>query len=127
MMGKTIIMKTQDRDIRVADIKSDYIGNIISSVSLCPNINKIVLFGSAIGEGCIDHSDIDIAVFGSKAKSQMFASKGYKDFIHSIVSYGGAQDYDILYFDDRKSYDDSIMSDIQRGEVLYLKGVDLYG
>ena len=122
MMSKTIIMKTQDRDIKVADVKSDYIGNIISSVRMCPNINKIVLFGSAIEERCVEHSDIDIAVFGSKAKSQMFASKGYKDFIHSIVSYGGAQDYDILYFDDRKSYDDNIMSDIQRGEVLYQKG-----
>ena len=121
-MCKLITKKVQDRDIKVADIKSDYIDNIVSSASLCNQINRIILFGSAIEERCTERSDIDIAVFGSQTKSKMFASKGYKDFVQSVVSYGGAQDYDILYFDDRKEHAGSIMSDIQYGEVLYARG-----
>ena len=108
-MCKLITKRIKDRDIRVADIKADYVENIINSTDLCDQINRIILFGSAAEERCTEISDIDIAVFGSKTKSQMFSSKGYKDFIQSVVSYGGAQDYDILYFDDRKTYSGGIM------------------
>ena len=121
-MCKLITKKIQDRHIRVADIKEDYIDNIINSAELCNQINRIVLFGSATEERCTEISDIDIAVFGSRTKSQMYSSKEYKAFIQAVVSYGGAQDYDILYFDDRKTSSGGIIEDIRNGEVLFERG-----
>ncbi|SEA35530.1 Nucleotidyltransferase domain-containing protein [Oribacterium sp. KHPX15] len=121
-MCKLITKRIKNRNIHIADIKEDYIDNIISSADLCDQINRIILFGSAAEDRCTEQSDIDIAVFGSQTKSRMYASKGYKAFIQAVVSYGGAQDYDILYFDDRKTYSGGIMSDIQKGEVLYSRG-----
>lgn len=121
-MCRLITKTIKNRDIRIADIKEEYIDNIISNAKLCDQINQIILFGSAAEDKCSENSDIDIAVFGSQTKSRMYASKGYKDFIQAVVSYGGAQDYDILYFDDRKTYSGRIMNDIYNGEILYTKG-----
>ena len=120
-MCKVITRKIGKRDVRVADIKADYIENIANSALLCDKISRIILFGSATEGRCTDRSDIDIAVFGNLSKSKMYSSRGYRAFINSVVSFGGAQDYDILYFDDRKPSQDAIMSEIQKGEVLYTK------
>ncbi|MDO4962300.1 MAG: nucleotidyltransferase domain-containing protein, partial [Eubacteriales bacterium] len=121
-MCEVITKKINNKEVRIADIKADYIENIVNSAALCDQINRIVLFGSSTEERCTESSDIDIAVFGTLSKARMFSSKGYKKFIQAIVSYGGVQDYDVLYFDDSKAYSDNIMSDISNGVLLYTKG-----
>ncbi len=82
-------------------------------------IEKVILFGSSLNESCTDFSDVDIAIFGSQSKSQMYRLKSYHDFIDSVVSFGEPQDYDMLYFDSTKEYKDSIMKDISKGSVIY--------
>ena len=43
------IENSKHEKINVADIKKDYILNIIKSCSLCEKIQKVILFGSSIG------------------------------------------------------------------------------
>ena len=74
-MCELVEMKIGKKRIRVADIKKDYIQNIIDSVILCKEIDKVVLFGSALEERCTDASDLDIAVFGKYPKNQMYRLK----------------------------------------------------
>ena len=106
----------------VADIKKDYILNIVNSGKLCGAIKKIVLFGSSMGSNCKEESDIDIAVFGDKTKTQMFKSKDYRAFMNAVCGFGELQDYDILYFGKENKGNDIIMSDIEAGIVLYERG-----
>ena len=118
-MCRIINLDIGDRSVSVADIKSEYIKNIVDCVSLCNLIDKIVLFGSAIEDRCREDSDIDIAIFGKESKGKMFKDRSYNNYINSILSYGDIQDYDILYFDSKKKYDSAIMHDIENGEVLF--------
>jgi predicted nucleotidyltransferase len=120
-MCKLITKQIDNREIRVADIKSSYIDNIINSAQLCDQINRIVLFGSAIEERCTEESDIDIAVYGSKPENKMLLSKSYKAFVRGIFSYDLFQDYDILYFQEGTEEDLSIQKDIRKGIILYEK------
>ena len=53
------------KDTYVADIKYDYIVNIVDQAEKCKGIDKVVLFGSSLSESCNNNSDIDIAVKGS--------------------------------------------------------------
>lgn len=78
---------------KVADVKKDYILNIIAACNSCTAIKKVVLFGSSTSENCKQSSDIDIAVFGNKTKAQIFKSKSYRNFINKICSFGYLQDY----------------------------------
>jgi predicted nucleotidyltransferase len=121
MEVKMCKLKEYDKDKFVADIKYDYILNIAKQASVCKNISKIMLFGSAIEERCNENSDIDIAIFGDMQKIKYLRSKEYDRFHTGVVSYRGdfTQDYDILYFCNGKFYDDDIMDDI-------LKGVEIY-
>lgn len=119
MCALTIIKTADNRKIEVADVKKDYIMNIIKASSLCKNISKIILFGSSIENRCTSNSDIDIAVFGNKTKTQMFKSKEYRAFVNAVCSYGDLQDYDILYFTDNTKAGDTILADIAKGAVLY--------
>lgn len=121
-MCKLVEMKVGNRYIWIADIKKAYIENIVNSISKCKEIDKVVLFGSALEERCRDTSDVDIAVFGKHSKGEMFRMKSYNDFVDSVISFGELQDYDMLYFDSRKKYDGAIMTDIAAGEVLYERG-----
>lgn len=121
-MCKLVEMKVNGRNIRIADIKKTYVENIISNISKCGAIDKVVLFGSALEERCSDTSDVDIAVFGKYTKGEMFKMKSYNDFVDSVISFGEVQDYDMLYFDSRREYDGAIMADIEAGEVLYERG-----
>lgn len=118
-MCKLVNMKANGRNIQVANIKKEYIENIIKSISLCGEIDKIILFGSALEERCTDESDVDIAIFGKQPKNKMYRMKSYNRFVDSIVSYGALQDYDLLYFDSNQNNKDAILDDIYRGEVLY--------
>lgn len=104
---------------KVADIKKDYILNIIAACNSCTAIKKVVLFGSSTSENCKQSSDIDIAVFGNKTKAQIFKSKSYRNFINKICSFGHLQDYDILYFQTNKQDDTAILSDIANGITLF--------
>ena len=118
-MCDLVELKIGERNIKVASIKKDYIQNIIESVGICREIDKIILFGSALIEECTYHSDVDIAIFGKHTKQKIYRMKSYNDFIKAIVSFGEIQDYDLLYFDSTKKYEDPIMNDINKGEVLY--------
>lgn len=106
---------------KVADIKKNHILNIAANADKCNAIDRIVLFGSALEERCTSESDIDIAVFGSKTRYQMFHSKAYHDFKNQIYDFDDCQDYDILYFQSGKTYLDNIMSDINNGLIIYQK------
>jgi predicted nucleotidyltransferase len=53
---------------KVADIKANYISNIVNTAHICANIERIVLFGSALEERCKDISDIDILYFQNGKK-----------------------------------------------------------
>ena len=111
-----------NKKVMVADIKKDFILNIINSVRHCNAINKVVLFGSSTGNNCSEQSDIDIAVFGDKTRSKMLSSKDYRAFVDAVCGFELAQDYDILYFGSEKMQTPSIMKDISRGVVLYERG-----
>lgn len=121
-MCELVEMRAGGRYIKVAGIKKEYIQNIIESIHICSAIDKVVLFGSALEESCADHSDVDIAIFGKYTKHHIFRMKSYNEFVDAVVSFGELQDYDMLYFDSRKKYKDSIMKDIDKGVVLFERG-----
>lgn len=122
MCKLTTITNSKNETINVADIKKDYILNIIKACHLCDKIQKVILFGSSIEEKCKKESDIDVAVFGNDSKAKMFKSKKYRAFVNSVCSFGDLQDYDILYFDNRKIQNYGIMQDISKGALLYERG-----
>ena len=103
----------------VAEIKLNHIINICNQAKACPNVSKIVLFGSALEERCTEKSDIDIAVFGDAPKGRYLNSKEFRDFRGRIFQYDLNQDYDVLYFEDKKRHADRIMDDINKGIELY--------
>jgi len=80
-MSKLIDLQLTDRVVKAADIKAEYIKNIVDSVKLCDYIEKVVLFGSSIDERCTEESDIDIAVFGNVSEYRCLRSKKYRVFI----------------------------------------------
>ena len=122
IMCKLVKIKVGDQNIMVADIKEKYIYNIADAAQKCRYIDKIVLFGSSTMDRCKETSDIDIAVFGSASKGKALTSKSYKDFAGQLYSFDDYnQGYDILYFKSGKNYTESIMNDIEKGEVIYVK------
>lgn len=103
----------------VAEIKLKHILNIAEQAKKCPNISRIMLFGSALEERCTEHSDIDIAVFGDTAKRTYLLSDEFRQFRKELFRYDWDQDYDVLYFEGKKKYTDRIMGDIEKGIELY--------
>ncbi len=105
----------------VADIKKKYIQNICESARNFENITRIVLFGSALQTRCTEESDIDIAVFGKKSRSEYLKSKEFKQFQRKLFAFDDtfSQDYDVLYFCNDVVYNDSIMRDIYNGAEIY--------
>lgn len=103
----------------VAEIKLNHILNISEQAEKCPGINRVMLFGSALEERCTQGSDIDIAVFGNRPKGQFLRSREFRDFRKRLFGYDLNQDYDVLYFEDGKHYEDRILNDINRGIELY--------
>ena len=104
---------------KIADIKIRHIENISKQAKKCKNINRIMLFGSALEERCTDRSDIDIAVFGNMTKSKYLGTKEFREFQDQLFLYDLDQDYDILYFCDGQDYQDAIMDDINDGVEIY--------
>ena len=103
----------------VADIKLDYISNIIEQASKAKNISRIMLFGSSTEERCAENSDIDIAVFGQKDSSRYIDSSEFHKFTGALYEFDWNQNYDILYFKDGKEYKDNIMKFIDKGIEIY--------
>ena len=105
----------------VADIKLPYIQNIIEQAKKCPNISRIMLFGSALETRCREDSDIDIAVFGEKTQARYLQSKEFLNFNDQVFSYNGIlnQDYDVLYFKNHSKQKAAIMNDIENGLEIY--------
>ena len=107
------------KDKYVADIKLHHILNIAKQAEKAKNIERIMLFGSAIEERCTKVSDIDIAVFGRKAKGKYLDSKEFMAFHDGLYQFDWDQDYDVLYFQEGTHRDDSIMADISNGVEIY--------
>ena len=107
--------------IRVAEIKYDYIVNIIKQAQKCKNISKIILFGSSIEERCNKNSDIDIAVFGDKKPYIYLKSAEFRCFNDNVFAFNDfdGQDYDILYFVDNTNDDSELMKNIKQGAEIY--------
>lgn len=107
--------------IRVAEIKYDYIVNIIKQAQKCKNISKIILFGSSMEERCSKNSDIDIAVFGDKKPYVYLKSAEFRNFNDNIFAFNDfdGQNYDILYFIDNANDDSELMKNIRQGAEIY--------
>ena len=107
--------------IRVAELKYDYIVNIIKQAQKCKNISKIILFGSSIEQRCSKNSDIDIAVFGDKKPHVYLKSAEFRNFNDNIFSFNNfdGQDYDILYFADNATDNSELMQNIRQGAEIY--------
>ena len=104
---------------KVAEIKYKHILNVAKQAEVCPNISRVMLFGSALEERCTDRSDIDVAVFGKLTKNKYLLSKEYRDFRKRVFEFDLNQDYDILYFEDGKVNSDMVMNDISQGIELF--------
>ena len=121
-MCKVTEMKVGNHIVKVADIKTKYMQNIADAAADCDYIDKIILFGSVISNTCKESSDIDLAVFGTKSKGKTLTSAGYRRFLDRLSSFGDFnQTYDVLYFKIGANNHSLIMSDIEKGEVLYAK------
>lgn len=111
--------------IEVAEIKRNYIENIISSASQCKAISEIILFGSALEERCCEQSDIDIVIVSKYAINILCKNKGFSKFVEQIYSLDFAQEYDRLYFnslDEIEKKMDSVpicKELVQKGKVIY--------
>lgn len=111
--------------VRVAEIKRDYIENIISSASQCKAISEIVLFGSALEERCREQSDIDIVIVSKYTVNILSKNKGFSRFVEQIYSLDFSQEYDRLYFnslDEIANKMDSVpicKELMQKGKVIY--------
>ena len=121
-MCKVVDVKIRNRNVRVADIKSKYLDNIVTSAEECKYIDKVILFGSSIEDRCTEESDIDIAVFGNQPKGKALTSKQFMKFAGELAEFDDfLQSYDILYFKTGKEDDSAIMAEINKGEVLYVR------
>ena len=107
----------------VADIKLRHIENISEQASKCKNIDRVILFGSAIEDRCTDESDIDIAVFGKMSKNRYLGTGEFRKFQDNLFSYDLAQDYDILYFEDGHNHADGIINNINQGIEIYRRAI----
>lgn len=112
-----LVKLSNDSDVMVADLKRDFILNIIDSARLCKDIKRIVLFGSALESRCHSASDIDIAIVGDISPARFNTSKGYLDFRRRVFEYNLNQEYDMLYF---KGIEGDIAS---AGSVIYNRGM----
>lgn len=86
-----------DTRIMVADIKTEYIVNILEKADICKDICSIYLFGSVLNEECKADSDIDILVVSDITRSKLYRTKNFKRFLmelHEKDDY--FQQYDVI-------------------------------
>ena len=88
-------------EVSVAEIKKEYIDNIIHAAEMCNKIDEIILFGSSIEERCTVNSDIDIAVISNVSRAKLFNDNSYRTFQNAVYCKDILQNYDILQFNSR--------------------------
>lgn len=119
-MCRMITLNIDGCDVSVAELKQDYIQNVVDAAKKCEYIDRVILFGSATTENCTVESDIDLAVFGNRAKARCLASAKYKAFTKQIYAFHDFdQSYDILYFQSGAKTNAFIMNEIENGNVIY--------
>lgn len=131
-MCQSIPVRTNyDTEIEVADIKKDYIENIIEAVGVCTRICQIILFGSVIESRCTEDSDVDMLVISDTSRSRLYKDKDYREFLKRLHD---RDDYEQMYdvicvhgMEELYQYQDtsSLFRDVlDRGKTLYSgKGV----
>ncbi|MCD8014504.1 MAG: nucleotidyltransferase domain-containing protein [Lachnospiraceae bacterium] len=119
-----------DTEVRIADIKKDYVENIIKTAPLCRSIAEIILFGSVLEERCTESSDIDLLIVSEKKKSRLYRDRSYINFKNKIFIDGDyKQDYDFIYMNckedmDRKAASSVLFRDIKvYGQTIYRRKV----
>lgn len=86
-----------DSNIMVADIKAEYIANILEKAEICRNICSIYLFGSALNEECRETSDIDVLVVSDVTRSKLYKTKSFNQFLVKLHEKDGyLQQYDVI-------------------------------
>lgn len=132
-MCKLVKMQTNfGACIDVADIKKNFIENIIVSASQCKQISEIMLFGSSLEERCTKESDIDLVIISKSSVNSLSRLKSYDKFMKSIYEYDMNQEYDRLYFKsmkeiEEKSEEIEICNElIRKGKVIYRR-LEEYG
>lgn len=130
-MCRLVNIKTNSGDtVRVADIKSVCVQNIIMQAQYCRCISEIILFGSSLEERCTEESDIDIAIISRYTLNYLSRNKDFSRFIESVYDIDFTQEYDRLYFsslDELKSKrnDCEICDEIlSHGKVIYSRQGD---
>ncbi|MBD5508819.1 MAG: hypothetical protein HDR05_12450 [Lachnospiraceae bacterium] len=127
-MSKLIDIKTNTGNtIKVADIKSSHIQNIIKEAQKCTSIDAIILFGSSLEERCTEKSDIDIVIISKYTVNRLCDIKSYNKFMDSVYDFDLTQSYDKLYFHSiDEIYDDNndelIFRELrEKGKIIYQK------
>lgn len=111
----SLVKLYEDKAVKVADIKRNHILNMVKCAKDCNEIDKIVLFGSALESRCTKDSDIDVAIVGNLPRGRFNKLRGYLDFRERVYSYDFEQEYDMLYFKD------SVGDIASNGVVIYNK------
>lgn len=84
-------------EIPVADIKAEYITNVLEKAGICRNIFRIFLFGSALEERCREESDIDLLVISNISRPKLYVTESFHWFLAAIYDMdGGTQKYDMI-------------------------------
>lgn len=121
-MCKVIECMIDDKKVHIADIKEMHIRNIADAAKKCPDIEKVVIFGSSITDRCREDSDIDVALFGKKDRARFWNLARYRKFAEQLYRFDGfMQSYDILYFKMNSKDNSFILQEVNRGEVIYEK------
>lgn len=120
-MGRLVPLETIMGDtVFVADIKLNFIKELVRSASRVPSIEKIILFGSCIREDCRESSDIDFAVY-VQDKDAWLISDDVKCFTHPLYAYDIDQEFDMVVRGTGEDCSSSLQKSISRGILLYVK------
>lgn len=125
-MCKLISVKTNfGTQVEVADLKKEYIENVIDAARDCNKIDSIILFGSSLEERCRKDSDIDLAIISNVTRSRLFKNKSYDRFTTRLYQSSPGQDYDLLQFNSKRAIEDCrefVCSEIlKKGKTIYRK------
>lgn len=83
--------------IMVAEMKAEYIANILEKAHICRNISNIFLFGSVLKIECTEGSDIDVLVVSDITRSRLYRTKSYQLFLMNLHEKDNYyQQYDVI-------------------------------
>ena len=125
-MCKLAKLKTNfNTEISVAENKLSVLNNLISIAALCPKIDAIMLFGSALEDRCTAQSDVDLVIISRDTITALSKYKTYLDFQKALYLHDMSQEYDFLYFrsldeiEARKSENAICRELSDKGKVIY--------